>query len=128
MSKRGWSVAGYVVTAIPVLFLLFDAGIKLAGIQPVIDSFDKLGWPQLSRQLGLLELVLLAIYLFPRTRVLGAVLLTGYLGGAVATHLRIADPLLTHTLFPVYVGALLWGGLVLRDVRVRHVVPLLARS
>jgi hypothetical protein len=111
-----------------VLFLLFDAGIKLARIQPVIDSFASLGWPELSRPLGLLELVLLAIYVFPRTGVLGAVLLTGYLGGAVATHLRIADPLLTHTLFPVYVGALLWGGLVLRDARVRHVVPLLARS
>ena len=128
MSGRGWARAGYVVTAIPVLLLLFDAGIKLARIQPVIDSFAKLGWPELARPLGLLELALVAIYLFPRTGVLGAVLLTGYLGGAVATHLRIADPLLTHTLFPVYVGALLWGGLVLRDARVRHVVPLLARS
>jgi hypothetical protein len=110
------------------LFLLFDAGIKLARIQPVIDSFARLGWPELSRPLGWLELLLIVIYLFPRTGVLGAVLLTGYLGGAVATHLRIADPMLTHTLFPVYVGALLWGGLVLRDARVRHVVPLLARS
>jgi len=110
------------------LFLLFDAGIKLARIQPVIDSFAALGWPEVARPLGLLELVLVAIYLFPRTGALGAVLLTGYLGGAVATHLRIADPLFTHTLFPVYVGALLWGGLLLRDPRVRHVVPLLARS
>lgn len=128
MNKRALKWTGYVVTTIPVLFMLFDAGIKLARIQAVINSFASLGWPELSRTLGLLELSLIAIYLYPRTRVLGAVLLTGYLGGAVATHLRIGDPLLTHTLFPVYVGAMLWAGLVLLDSRVRHVVPLLARN
>jgi hypothetical protein len=117
--------AGAVVTALPVLFLTFDTSIKLAMIQPVADSFVQLGWPvDLSVQIGLLELVCLALYLWPRTAVLGLILLTGYLGGAVATHVRIGSPLLTHVLFPVYVALLLWIGLSLREPRLRALVPL----
>lgn len=119
-------LAGRVLTALPVLFLLFDATIKLLRIAPVVESFAQLGYPvEVARAIGLLELACLAVYLAPRTALLGAVLLTGYLGGAVATHVRVGSPLASHTLFPIYVGALLWAGLVLRDPRVR---ALLARA
>jgi hypothetical protein len=113
-------LAGRLVTALPVLFLAFDTAIKLVGIEPVVESFRELGYPvSLARGIGLLELVCLSFYLAPRTAPIGAVLLTGYLGGAVATHVRVESPLLSHTLFPIYVGALLWLGLYLRDRRVR---------
>jgi hypothetical protein len=103
-----------------VLFLVFDSVIKLVVIDPVVTSFAQLGWPvSVAIGIGTLEIVCLAAYLIPRTSIFGAVLLTGFLGGAVATHLRIGDPLLSHTLFPVYVGTLLWLGLYLRDGRVR---------
>jgi hypothetical protein len=74
--------------------------------------------------IGLLELVCLVLYVIPRTSVLGAILLTGYLGGAVATHVRVGSPMLTHVLFPIYVAALVWGGLFLREARLRALVPL----
>jgi hypothetical protein len=108
------------VTAIPVLFLVFDFSIKLAHIKPVTDSFAQLGVPDhLAVTIGVLELICLAIYLTPRTSALGAVLLTGFLGGAIMLHVRVGDPLFSHVLFPVYVGALLWIGLYLRDPRLR---------
>lgn len=117
--------AGHIISAIPVLFLLFDTTIKLMMIAPVVDSFAQLGYPQsLARTIGIIELVCLALYVVPRTSVLGAVMLTGYLGGAIATHLRILSPLATHTLFPVYVAALVWGGLYLRESRLRALLPL----
>ena len=116
-----------VLTALPVLFLAFDVTIKLMKIQPVVDSFTQLGIPvELARVVGTVELVCLMLYCFPRTAVLGATLLTGYLGGAVLTHLRIGSPLLSHTLFPIYVGIMLWGALWLRDLRVRALIPLRA--
>jgi hypothetical protein len=118
---------GRVLTALPVLFLAFDVTIKLMKIQPVVDSFTQLGIPvELARVVGTVELVCLMLYCFPRTAVLGATLLTGYLGGAVLTHLRIGSPLLSHTLFPIYVGIMLWGALWLRDLRVRALIPLRA--
>ncbi len=118
---------GRVLTALPVLFLAFDVTIKLMKIQPVVDSFTQLGIPvELARVVGTVELVCLVLYCFPRTAVLGATLLTGYLGGAVLTHLRIGSPLLSHTLFPIYVGIMLWGALWLRDLRVRALIPLRA--
>lgn len=124
VSKAGIS-AGQVISAVPVLFLLFDTVIKLMTIDPVVESFDQLGYPvSLSLGIGLVELACLVLYVIPRTAVLGAIVLTGYLGGAVATHVRIGSPLLTHTLFPIYVGALLWGGLYLRERRLRALVPL----
>lgn len=114
---------GLLVSAVPVLFLLFDAVIKLMRIGPVVESFNRLGYAEsVSVAIGILELACLALYVAPRTSILGAVLLTGYLGGAIATHVRVGDPLLTHVLFPVYVGALLWGGLLLREARVRTLI------
>jgi hypothetical protein len=112
--------AGRIVTAIPVLFLTFDTVIKFLDLAPVAESFTRLGYDTASATvIGSLELVCLALYLIPRTARVGLVLLTGYLGGAVATHLRVGDPLLTHILFPTYVAALLWAGLYLRDARLR---------
>ena len=123
--KNPWP--GRVLTAVPVLFLAFDVTIKLMKIQPVVDSFTQLGIPvELARVVGTVELICLVLYCIPRTAVLGATLLTGYLGGAVLTHLRIGSPLLSHTLFPIYIGILLWGALWLRDLRVRVLIPLRA--
>ena len=116
-----WS--GRVLTGIPVLFLMFDIVIKLVGHPSVAEASEKLGLP--VAQAPAIALVLaccLALYLVPRTAVLGAVLLTGYLGGAVFVHVRVGNPLLSHVLFPVYVGAMLWGGLYLRDSRVRRLI------
>lgn len=113
--SRGRARAGTIVTLIPVLFLVFDIVIKLLVIQPVVEAMAHLGYRvDLAPVIAIIELVCLALYLWPRTALPGAVLITGFLGGAVATHLRIGDPLLTHTLFPVYVGGLLWAGLLLR--------------
>jgi heme exporter protein D len=123
MKKRVW--AGYIMSALSVLFLLFDSVIKLMNIAPVVESFTQLGYPvRLAFGIGILELVCLAVYVIPRTSILGAILLTGYLGGAIATHVRIGSPLFTHILFPIYVGVLIWGGLLLRDDRLRALMPL----
>ena len=112
-----------IVTGIPVLFLAFDVAIKLIDPPAVAEASTRLGLPAgLSLGLGLVLAAALALYLVPRTAPLGAVLLTGYLGGAVLAHLRIGDPLISHTLFPIYVGALLWIGLFLRDARVRNLI------
>jgi len=122
-TRRLW--AGRIVTAIPVLFLLFDAVIKFAQIAPVRESFAQLGYPErLAPIIGALLLACLILYLVPRTSVLGAILLTGYLGGAVATNVRVGNPLVSHTLFPTYVALLLWGGLWLRDDRLWALIPL----
>jgi len=122
-SGRLW--AGRILTALPVLFLLFDVVIHFTKPAPVVTAFEALGWPvSLSVPLAIIELACLVLYLIPRTSVLGAVLLTGYLGGAVATNLRVGAPLITNVLFPVYVGVFLWGGLYLRDARLREVFPL----
>ena len=105
--------------------MLFDGGFKLVTPMPqaVIDSFNQLGYnPSISSTLGILSLACTILYLIPRTAVLGAILLTGYFGGAIATHLRVDNPLLTHTIFPIYVAAFIWGGLYLRDARVRALV------
>ncbi len=121
--KRLW--AGRVITAVPVLFLLFDSVIKLMTLAPVAESFARLGYPaSIAPGIGVLELLCIALYVIPRTSILGAILLTGFLGGATATHVRVGDPLFTHVLFPSYVGALIWGGLFLRDGRLRVLLPL----
>jgi len=112
--KRLWT--GRLLSTLAVLFLLFDSVIKLTNIAPVVESFTRLGIPvDLAPWIGTLELVCLAVYLVPRTAIPGAILLTGFLGGAVLTHVRIGAPLFSHVLFPVYIGALIWGGLFLRD-------------
>jgi hypothetical protein len=120
-APRRWP--GRVLSGIPAAFLAFDAAIKLAGPAFVTEASVRIGVPpELSVGLGVLLAACLALYLIPRTAPIGAVLLTGYLGGAVLTHLRIGDPLISHTLFPIYVGALLWAGLYVRDERVRRLV------
>ena len=106
------------------LFLLADSAGKIIQPQPVVDGTVQLGYPpDILLTLGIVQLVCVLTYLVPRTSVLGALLLTGYLGGAVATHARVGDPLFTHTLFPVYVGALIWSGLVVRDGELRALLP-----
>ena len=116
---------GRVCTGLAALFLAFDTVLKVLKLQPAVEGTIALGYPVDSvLWIGIIELVCLVMYLVPRTSVLGGLLLTGYLGGAVATHVRISNPLLTHTLFPVYVALLLWGGLYLREQRLRALVPL----
>jgi hypothetical protein len=111
---------GRVLTGIAVLFLTFDTVIKLVAAPEAVAGTTELGYPAgVLRMLAIIELVCLALYLVPRTAVLGAVLWTGYLGGAIATHVRVENPLFTHVLFPIYVAALIWGGLWFRDARVR---------
>jgi hypothetical protein len=120
--------AGRVMAAVAILFLLFDSLVKVIKLAPAVDGTRQLGYPvSLVRTIGVIQLACLAVYLFPRTAVLGAVLLTGYLGGAVATHLRLGNPLFTHTLFPIYVAVLVWGAIYLRDDRLRALVPLRLR-
>ena len=120
--KRPW--AGYILSALPALFLLLDALGKLFKPEPVVTGTLDLGYQEsVIVPLGVLLLVCTALYIIPKTSVLGAILLTGYLGGAVATHVRLANPLFTHQLFPVYLGALLWLGLYLRDARLRSLLP-----
>lgn len=118
--------AGYALSTLVVLFLLMDITMKLLALPIVLSTSAQLGYPgtpELARTLGLLLLVCTALYVHPRTAVLGAVLLTAFLGGAVATHVRVGSPLFSHTLFGVYLGLLLWGGLWLRDARLRAVLP-----
>lgn len=116
-------MAGWTVTGLVAAFLTFDAVIKIIEIAPVTASFQQLGYPvDLARGIGVLEAMILMLYLVPRTSVLGAVLLTGVLGGAVASHLRIESPLLTHTLFGVYLGAAAWAGLYLRNRKLRELL------
>jgi hypothetical protein len=123
--KRPW--AGIIVSALPVLFLLMDAVGKFVAPAPVVEGTVQLGYStSVILPLGIVLLLSTALYIVPRTSVLGAILLTGYLGGAVATHVRIDNPLFTHTLFPVYLGVLLWLGLFLRDARLRSLLPLRA--
>jgi DoxX-like family len=107
------------------LFLLFDSVIKFIKPAPVVEAFGHLGLPlSLSVGIGILLLTCTAVYLIPSTSVLGAILLTGYLGGAVAIHLRAGDPLFSHVLFPVYMGVLVWAGIFLRDHRLGALIPL----
>src|SRR4051812_31841079 len=118
--------AGRIMSGFVVFFLLVDAGFKLIRPlpAPAVEAFGKLGYPvEFAVGIGILLLACVAAYLIPRTSVLGAILLTGYLGGAVASHVRVGDPWFSHALFPVYVGLLVWGGLYLREARLRALVP-----
>jgi hypothetical protein len=119
--------AGRILSGLVVLFLVLDAGMKIPPLQPVIDTMGPLGWPTdagTARTLAALLLVSTALFDWPRTAVLGAILITAYLGGAVATHARIGSPLLSHTLFGAYVGIMAWAGLWLREPRLRRLMPL----
>lgn len=116
--------AGRVMSAVPALFLLVDGAMKLVKPEPVVKATVELGYPEsVIVGLGIVLLACLVLYLIPQTAVLGAILLTGYLGGAVATHVRVGAGLFPIS-FPVVMGVLLWGGLVFRDDRLRNVIPL----
>ncbi len=111
---------GRFVGTLAVLFLIFDGAGKLFEVNPVIEGTVRLGYgPEVVFGLGVTLLLCTLFYVIPQTAVVGAVLLTAYLGGAVATHVRVGSPLFTHVLFPVYVAAFLWGSLLLRDSRLR---------
>jgi hypothetical protein len=117
-SGRVWT--GRILSGLAVAFLAMDASMKLLGVKEAVEGTVTLGYPaSVLFGLGAVQAICLALYSIPRTAVVGAVLWTGYLGGAIATHVRVESPLFTHTLFPIYVAALLWGGLWLRDPRVR---------
>ena len=118
--KMVW--AGRIMSALPVLLLLFSAVGKLLKPAAVVQGFAQFGYPEsLMLPIGIVELLCAVIYLIPRTSVLGAILLTGYLGGATATHLRIGDPAF---IMPAFLGVLVWGGLFFRDARLRALLPL----
>ena len=120
---------GRALSAIAVLFLAFDATMKLLQLSVAVEGTTTLGYPaSVVLPLGIVQAICLVLYIVPRTSVLGAVLWTGYLGGAIATHVRLDNPLFTHVLFPVYVALLLWGGLWLRDRRLRALLPLVTRG
>ncbi len=120
--KMLWT--GRITSALPALFLLFDAVAKLVKPAPVVEATVRLGYPEsVILGLGIVLLASTVLYLIPRTAVLGAILLTGYLGGAVATHVRVGAGLFS-VLFPVFFGVLVWGGLFLRDDRLRALIPL----
>ena len=115
--------AGRILTALAAAFLLFDGVMKLVKPPVVVKATVELGYPESTIVgIGVVLLVCTILYLIPRTSILGAVLLTGYLGGAVASNVRVGNPLFSHVLFPVYVGAMVWGGLYLRDTRLRTLI------
>ena len=121
-NRIGWAMSGLVIA-----FLVVDGAMKLLQLPIVTEASVQLGWPADPATLYLLAALLLGstlLYALPRTAVLGAILLTGYLGGAVAAHVRIGSPLFSHALFGVYLGILAWGGLWFRDPRLRDLLPL----
>ena len=122
--SRGALWTGRGLSALAVLFLTVDSIGKLLEVPPVVAGSLELGFPASTVfPIGVILLLCVVAYVIPRTSVLGALLLTGYLGGAVATHVRVGNPLLTHTLFPIYFAFFVWGGLVLRDARLRALLP-----
>ena len=126
MSEPTMKRIGLGLTLLAALFWIADAGMKLALLPAVAETMEPLGWPGDPRTilaLGMIQAAALALYLWPKTSVLGAVLLTAYLGGAIATHARVGSPLPTHTLFGVYVGLITWGGLWLRTAQLRALIP-----
>lgn len=116
---------GYALSGLFVLFMLFDGISHVLNLQPVKDASAELGLPDsLALVAGIVQLICLVLYVIPRTSILGAILLTGYLGGAVLTNLRAEQPLMSTTLFAVYAGIVMWAGLYLRDEKVREIFPL----
>lgn len=114
---------GYVLSTLAVLFLLFDAVIKVMQLAPAVESTVQLGYPATYVvALGLIELLCIAVYAFPRSALLGAILLTGWFGGAMATHVRAGSPTFS-VIFPILIGLMVWGGLFLRDARLREMLP-----
>ena len=119
-------ITGRVMSGVVILFLLFDGAIKLLPLPVVTETMDKMGYgasDSLARSLGIITIVCTLLYSVPPTSILGAILLTGYLGGAIASHVRIGSPLFSHTLFGLYLGLVVWGGLYLRDGNLRALLP-----
>jgi hypothetical protein len=117
--------AGRIISALVVLFMVFDGVIKVLRLTPAVEGTLSLGYPvSVVFPLGIVVLACVLLYVIPQSSVLGAILLTAYLGGAVATHVRVDNPLFSHVLFPTYVGVLAWLGLFLRDERLRDLIPL----
>lgn len=119
-------ISGRILSGLVIVFLLFDGAIKLVPWPVVTETMDRMGFgasETLARSLGIITIVCTLLYSVPPTSILGAILLTGYLGGAIASHVRIGSPLLTHTLFGLYLGLMLWGGLYLRDGNLRALIP-----
>ena len=115
---------GYGLSVLVVLFLIMDFTMKLLALPIVIQTQAELGYPAyLAQPLGIVLLICTVLYVIPRTAVLGALLLTAYLGGAVASHVRIGSPLFSHILFGVYLGLIVWGGLYLREPRLQALIP-----
>lgn len=118
---------GWVLSGLLIAFMALDTVIKLLDLPQVVATMTEMGIPpSLDRLIGAVELVSLLLYIFPRTAILGAILLTGVFGGAVASHLRLLDPLFSHTLFGVYLGLLAWGGLWFRSAKLRQLLPISA--
>jgi len=117
---------GRVLSGLVIVFMLFDGAMKLVPWPIVTETMDKMGYGSsegLARSLGIITIVCTVLYAVPPTSILGAILLTGYLGGAIASHLRIDSPLFSHTLFGLYLGLMVWGGLWLRDRSLRSLIP-----
>ena len=115
---------GRTMSALAVIFLLFDSITKIIKVQQVMDATLQLGFPvNLVPVIGSILLISTILYVIPSTSVFGAILLTGYLGGAVVTNMRIESPLFSHTLFPVYMGILIWGGIYLRVNTLHRLIP-----
>ncbi len=125
-ASRAARLLGRILSGLVIVFLLFDAAIKLVPLAVVTETMDRMGYgssENLARSLGLITIVCTVLYSLPPTSILGAILLTGYLGGAIASHLRIGSPLFTHTLFGLYLGLMVWGGLWLRDKNLQSMIP-----
>jgi hypothetical protein len=119
-------IVGRALSGLVIVFLLFDGAIKLVPWPVVTETMDRMGYGSsetLARSLGIITIVCTLLYSVPPTSILGAILLTGYLGGAIASHVRIGSPLFTHALFGVYLGLMVWGGLYLRDGNLRGLIP-----
>lgn len=126
--RKYWG--GWLMSGLGIAFLLMDSVMKLMALPIVLETGGPLGFPgaDMARGLGIVLLVCTLLYVAPQTTVLGAILLTGYLGGTVATHVRAGSPLFTHVLFGVYLGVLLWGGVYLREPRLRMLIPLRTKA
>jgi hypothetical protein len=117
---------GRILSGLVIVFLLFDGAIKLVPWPVVTETMDKMGYgssESFARSLGIITIVCTVLYSIPPTSILGAILVTGYLGGAIASHVRIGSPLFSHTLFGLYLGLMVWGGLWLRDRNLRSLLP-----
>ena len=122
---------GRILSALVILFLVMDGGIKLVPIKEVTETMQQLGYSgsvNQARLLGIITLLCALLYAVPQTSILGAILLTGLLGGAMATHLRVDSPLFSHLLFGFYIGVMAWGGLYLRDPHLRAMIPIRPQS